>query len=166
MTVRESDIHKVRRILCPVDGSESSRRVVAWYLNKFSRKTDVLLCLYITEPHFSRHIIDDDFTEMVSELKNRIHESEKTGREIGKQYMDRLREHGIDGRFLLRTGTKPGELIVSAAEDQCVDMILIGNRGISALRRTFLGSVSDYVLHHSNVPVVLVPPPDPLDAES
>jgi len=31
------------------------------------------------------------------------------------------------------------------------------NVGLSAIRRTFLGSVSDYVIHHSKVPVLICP---------
>jgi len=29
--------------------------------------------------------------------------------------------------------------------------------GLDAIRRTFLGSVSDYVIHHSKVPVLICP---------
>ena len=34
----------------------------------------------------------------------------------------------------------------------------MGSRGLNTLRRTFMGSVSDYVLHHVHVPVMIVPP--------
>lgn len=34
----------------------------------------------------------------------------------------------------------------------------MGSRGLGTIRRTILGSVSDYVVHHANVPVVVCPP--------
>ena len=33
----------------------------------------------------------------------------------------------------------------------------MGTRGLGKIRRTFLGSVSNYVLHHAHIPVIIVP---------
>ena len=49
----------------------------------------------------------------------------------------------------------PGEVIVRVAEDENADIIVIGTRGLGVVRRTLLGSVSDYVLHHAHVPVIV-----------
>lgn len=54
----------------------------------------------------------------------------------------------------------PGEGVCAAAKKENVDMIVMGTRGLSPLRRTVLGSVSDYVLHHANLPVAVVPMPE------
>ena len=34
-------------------------------------------------------------------------------------------------------------------------MIVMGTRGLGTVRRTILGSVSDYVLHHAHCPVII-----------
>lgn len=54
---------------------------------------------------------------------------------------------------------RPGEVIIKLAEDEKADFIVMGSRGVGTLRRTFLGSVSDYCVHHTKIPVVVVPPP-------
>jgi len=54
------------------------------------------------------------------------------------------------------TNEKPGVGIVKMAEKLEVNLIVIGTRGMGALRRTLLGSVSDYVLHHAKVPVTII----------
>lgn len=54
---------------------------------------------------------------------------------------------------------QPGEVIIKLAEDEKADFIVMGSRGVGTLRRTFLGSVSDYCVHHTKIPVVVVPPP-------
>lgn len=60
----------------------------------------------------------------------------------------------IDGKF--RTGQgKPGELLIHIAKEENASMIITGSRGLGKIRRTILGSVSDYVIHHSHVPVLV-----------
>ena len=54
----------------------------------------------------------------------------------------------------------PGEGIITTAEKERADLIVMGTRGLSTLRRTVLGSVSDYVLHHTKIPVAVVPYPE------
>ena len=51
----------------------------------------------------------------------------------------------------------PGEKLCEVAEEEGADFIVMGSRGLNALRRTFTGSVSDYVLRHSHIPVTVVP---------
>lgn len=50
-----------------------------------------------------------------------------------------------------------GETICAIAEVENADAIVVGCRGLGVIRRTFLGSVSDYVLHHVHIPVTVVP---------
>ncbi|CCQ49032.1 hypothetical protein CWATWH8502_2292 [Crocosphaera watsonii WH 8502] len=40
------------------------------------------------------------------------------------------------------------------------DVIVMGHRGISGLQEFFLGSVSNYVLHHAPCSVLIVQPND------
>ena len=49
----------------------------------------------------------------------------------------------------------PGEVIVKAADKFNARYIICGSRGHGGLRRTILGSVSEYILHHSHVPVLI-----------
>lgn len=50
---------------------------------------------------------------------------------------------------------KVGESIIEASKAENADLIIVGTRGMSKVRRTFLGSVSDYLVHHANVPVLV-----------
>ena len=64
----------------------------------------------------------------------------------------------IEGKVRSVHADKPGEGIVRIAEELNADLIVMGTRGEGALRRTITGSVSDYVLHHTTVPVLICPP--------
>lgn len=56
---------------------------------------------------------------------------------------------------LKTTSGKPGEAICRLAEDENAVMIIVGMRGMGKVRRTILGSVSDYLIHHAHCPVVV-----------
>ena len=48
------------------------------------------------------------------------------------------------------------EHIVREAQDQRVDLIVIGTRGLGAIERTLFGSVSPGVVAHAPCPVTMV----------
>jgi nucleotide-binding universal stress UspA family protein len=50
----------------------------------------------------------------------------------------------------------PAYMIVKFAKSLNYDIIVIGARGQSGIKDIFLGSVSNYVLHKSSAPVVIV----------
>jgi len=60
----------------------------------------------------------------------------------------------------------PGEGIVCLAKEYDVSLIIIGSSGHGFIHRTILGSVSDYVVHHTHIPVTVVPHPKTEDGES
>lgn len=47
----------------------------------------------------------------------------------------------------------PGRRIIETAKEKQTDLIIIGSRGLSGLREMFLGSVSSYIVKHSEVAV-------------
>lgn len=51
--------------------------------------------------------------------------------------------------------SKPAEGILRVAKEENAALVITGTRGLGKLRRTLLGSVSDYLVHHSNVPVLV-----------
>lgn len=59
---------------------------------------------------------------------------------------------------LYKGNGKPGESICQLATDYDADQIVMGSRGCGTVRRTLIGSVSDYCVHHSGVPVTVIPP--------
>ena len=50
----------------------------------------------------------------------------------------------------------PGQMIASVAKEGHFDLIIMGNSGKGALDAFVTGSVSQYVIHHANCPVMIV----------
>ncbi|MEZ0368586.1 MAG: universal stress protein [Candidatus Sericytochromatia bacterium] len=69
---------------------------------------------------------------------------------------DQLDAAGIENTMLIERGPA-GPLIVDVARTRECDLIVIGSRGLSTLSSVLLGSVSNYVVHHSPCPVLVMP---------
>ena len=54
----------------------------------------------------------------------------------------------------------PGHVICKIANEEEVDLIIVGSRGQGTIRRTLMGSVSSYTVHHAHAPVLVVPKQD------
>jgi nucleotide-binding universal stress UspA family protein len=66
-----------------------------------------------------------------------------------------LREQGLTVETAVRDG-EPGPAVVEEAKEWGADLILVGSRGHSGLRRLLEGSVSHYVVDHAHCPVEVV----------
>lgn len=57
---------------------------------------------------------------------------------------------------MLRSSSgRPGEVICQIAEEVSAVMIITGTRGMGKVKRTILGSVSDYLVNHAICPVMV-----------
>ena len=75
--------------------------------------------------------------------------------EIAASSVTRLGSHGIDASAELRVGDPAGE-VLAAAHAFGADLIVVGSRGQTGLRRLVLGSVARRVLYHSSASVLVV----------
>ena len=64
---------------------------------------------------------------------------------------------GVNAEFIHTSGS-PGRTICEVARNQDIDLIVIGSHGRAGLKELFLGSVSNYVMHHAPCSVLVVHP--------
>lgn len=86
--------------------------------------------------------------------------------ELGKAEMERSKlvlkeaeEIFADFKGKFSTVYKTGDVvdqIIKLAEEGDYDLLIMGSRGLGAFSRTLLGSVSDKVIHHIKISVMLV----------
>jgi nucleotide-binding universal stress UspA family protein len=70
----------------------------------------------------------------------------------------RLKEGGTEAEALLVQGPTT-DTIIELAGKLNADLIVVGSHGKGALYRALVGSVSEQVLRHAKVPVLVVPSP-------
>lgn len=62
----------------------------------------------------------------------------------------------VSAKIIIQGG-HPGAHVCEVASKHNAAFIVCGSRGMGTVRRTILGSTSDYIIHHAGVPVVVVP---------
>ena len=78
--------------------------------------------------------------------------------DIQDKYEDICSEKGLKYKFFMADSEKkPGHAICHLAKKHGASLIVIGQRGLGTVSRAFLGSTSDFVLHHAHVTVLIVP---------
>jgi len=62
----------------------------------------------------------------------------------------------IKFKFVGESARNPGEAICNLATTEKADLIVTGSRGLSPVKRTMIGSVSEYIVRNSGLPCVVV----------
>ncbi|OWF35021.1 uncharacterized protein LOC110443417 [Mizuhopecten yessoensis] len=142
-----------RIVLIAQDGSEYSDFAFEWYMDNIHKKTDKVTLLHVAEYH--NVVIASPMMVVDASLINDMLQEEQTRiSELQDKLGAKLKAHGIGGKVKTMSG-KPGEVICKVAKDEGVTLIVTGTRGLGTVRRTFVGSVSDYIIHHAHVPVIV-----------
>jgi len=72
--------------------------------------------------------------------------------EVVRQAGERLAQVGVGANTVARLG-EPADALLATAEEVGADLIVVGNRGMTGVRRYLLGSVADRVAHHAHCSV-------------
>ncbi|MBF2016669.1 MAG: universal stress protein [Rivularia sp. T60_A2020_040] len=83
---------------------------------------------------------------------------EQQGMELLQSFANKAETNGVKTEFIQATGS-PGYMICNVARSREVDLIIVGRHGRTGLSEFFLGSVSNYVLHHAPCSVLTIQKP-------
>jgi len=133
------------KILVPVDGSEYSMEGVKVAL-KYAKATKTDIYLMTVTPFIPGLDLEISAKEMDS-----LNESMKSrGEEVLGKAQSILTAEGVTAKTVLSSSISAADEIVSFAEKEKVDLIIIGSRGLGgAATRFFMGSVASKVVSHA-----------------
>jgi nucleotide-binding universal stress UspA family protein len=140
------------KILVPVDGSKNSMEAVKVAL-KYAKATTTDIYLITVTP-----FIPGLDLEISASAMDSLNESMK-GRAEGvlSQAQDILKSEGVTASTIISSSISTADEIVSFAEKEKVDLIIIGSRGLGgAATRFFMGSVASKVVSHAPCSVYVV----------
>jgi len=145
---------EVRRILCPIDFSETSRAALRWAVELARRFSAELTLLHVYQaPTLS---MPDGMVvggpDVLTDIAHQVDESLRAWR-------DEAEALGATGVSIDSTLGATYPEITRYAADRAVDLIVIGTHGRTGLAHALLGSTAEKVVRHAACPVVTVRAP-------
>jgi nucleotide-binding universal stress UspA family protein len=144
---------EIRRILCPVDFSDYSRRALdhAIAIARWYESTVTALHVFSPSPVAAYGPGPVVFVPIVLTPADRDRLLADT-----KAFTDAEMAPGVPIEAVIREGNTAAE-IVDQATDMSADLLVIGTHGRSGFERLLLGSVAEKVLRKARCPVLTVP---------
>jgi nucleotide-binding universal stress UspA family protein len=144
----------IKKILFPTDNSENSKKALDYVIEmakRFQAEVVIFHSYEFPAPVFiplggsSSFNFDDEYKKGVKEAAGKLLEVVKIQFEAEK----------IPVQSVLKQGDA-GPSITNTIENQNCDLVIMGSRGLSETKSFLMGSTSNYVMHHTNKPVMVI----------
>ncbi|MBW4613224.1 MAG: universal stress protein [Desmonostoc vinosum HA7617-LM4] len=157
-----------KRILVALDRSEMGQKVFEQALTLAKVTQASLMLLHVLSPDeegspYTPMLSNFDYYPGLSSQSFEVYQKnwdrfKNEGIQILQSLCAQANTAGVATEFTQNLGN-PGRMICDLARNWNADLIVMGRRGRSGLTELFLGSVSNYVLHHAfcSVHVVHLP---------
>jgi len=142
-------VHVFSNILAAIDGSKASEQAFACAVEEAGLHGAKLHVVYVVETGLFSSLPTDNTVEIMFTVL------EKEGEDVLKRAKTYAHDKGIVVTTHLRQG-HAGNEIITLAEQQKADLILVGSHGKSKTDRLLLGSVSNYVVTHGIITTLVV----------
>lgn len=142
-----------QNVVIAVDNSNHSDFAFNYYAKEVHRPNYKLHVLHSSEAWVQVHPMEEapspgHVAEMKLKDDNKIKMMET-------KFAQLMKDSQIEGVFKVVGGKDPWHEIIQYQESVGAIMIVVGSRGMNAIRRTFMGSVSDSIVHHAHCPVLV-----------
>ena len=139
----------IKKILWTTDFSDEAQESLL-YAEAFAKTFGAEIIALHVIPDISPALYDAALV-VKGELEKRVAYMKE---ETQKKFDAMKKEKSLQFDALIREGNA-AKTIIQTAEEQNVDLIVLGKRGLSAIEKLFIGSVANHVLRNSTVPVLL-----------
>ena len=147
----------IRRILVAVDGSKPSIDASVQAIDIAKKYDAELIALYVVSPDTRYDYLEDVITPR---LPRALKDVMMIAMQKGEKHLDKVKQYASEKNVKVKTDVLIGissvvKEIVEYAEKNRIDMIVIGSRGLSGIKKMLLGSVASGVLIYSHCPVLV-----------
>lgn len=143
----------ISKILVAVDGSEHAWKALDLACDLATQYGASVIALHVVPyepmPEALRAFASTEHIR-IEEENARFHYSKTLGDNLTREAERRARDKGVTAVVGRTEEGRPADSILATAEDEGVDMIVVGCRGLSDAKALVLGSVSHQVANHAH----------------
>ncbi|QDX40435.1 universal stress protein [Salarchaeum sp. JOR-1] len=144
------------RILVPTDGSDVSEVAIEHAVDLAEKYDAEVHALYVVDVDAVSFGLGAEQVDRIRQGHlGEMEEVEQKANDATGAVADAAAERGIDVAEAVRVG-QPHAVVADYAEDEDIDLVVIGSHGRSGVRRALLGSVTERVLRSTRKPVLVV----------
>lgn len=148
------------RILVAIDGSEQSLKaadVAAQTAKAFGSAEVALITVVFQEPIYNMAAMPAPLMKNIYDTQAELMEKEQEHSKMLLDYVtEKFTEIDIKTNNIVAVGY-PSEEILKEADSGKYDLLVMGCRGLTSLtKRVFMGSVTEKVIHHTKINVLVV----------
>ncbi|MBQ6344557.1 MAG: universal stress protein [Methanobrevibacter sp.] len=137
-----------KKILVPTDGSEFAKKAQKHALFLANVTGAEIVAVSVTENNFVNGLpLDDEVYQLNQVLKERSEEN--------LVEFDKLNEDNIKISHVIKEGS-PAKCILEVANEEDIDLIVMGSSGKSGFDRFIMGSVADKVVNSAKCAVLVI----------
>lgn len=136
-----------------IDGSEHSLRAAEYGLEIAKSSQAQLYAITVTSIPESYHLKQEEVLNKSREMREDMNDAKAWLEKFSQD----LKEDGIVLKTELINNHRPVEyVILEYAEENKINLIVLGTRGLSGFKKLLLGSVASSVVTYSHCPVLVV----------
>src|SRR5690554_1599065 len=141
----------MKKILVAVDGSDHAYKALKKAKEIGIRYNSEIIILYVISSlrNCQPYVLDQIYETKIN--KNLLDQGKKILEESIKIYED----YPTKVTTFIKCGDLAREITEKTKKDNC-DLIVMGSRGLNTFSRAMLGSISNKVLNHSHISVLIV----------
>lgn len=150
------------KILVPLDGSkvgEAALPAIEQLISKLAAGTKVEVVLIGVITLLRHWVVVGEASAPVSYTEEELNLIKKRVEDYLAKTGDSLKKQGVTVSSIVSTGNAADE-IIKAAEQTEADLIAMSTHGRSGWKRLAFGSITDKVMRHSSIPVLMVRAPE------
>jgi nucleotide-binding universal stress UspA family protein len=144
-----------KRILVPTDGSALSKKAVTSAVDLASSVGAELVALNVV-PRYPMSYFEGGLPVSIDEMKRVERSWAEKGQAAADEVGRAAEKAGVKAKAITVRSDLVAEAILAAARKNKCDLVVMASHGRKGLKRLLLGSETQHVLTHGNIPVLVL----------
>jgi len=142
----------IRKILVATDGSEHAQRALQYAEESALKWNSEILIVSVVPPISPLLVPTPGFN-----LEKYMSELENAHRNVLVEAVEDVKKKSPEIKISTHLGKgRPADIIISVADKEKVDLIVMGSRGFGSISHLLLGSTSRYVVENCTKPILII----------